>query len=394
MATQKKQGLGPNESVMVVPCLRVVQSPRKVIFQFTVDGKLLPRFAAISRIRRGEDREIAGYQRPEAQAHIASIRKYIESASPMIPNSLVIAFKKEVRFVPVAGQDTSSDVQLGHLHIPVIPPDHDGEVVGWIVDGQQRSAAIRTARVKAFPIPVTAFVATKDSEQREQFILVNSVKPLTKSLIYELLPATDALLPAGLARKRLAATVLDSLNSSPHSPFFGKIQTPTNPEGTIKDNTILRMLDHSILDGALYNFRDPRTGDGDVEKMCRLVNNFFGAVREHFPRDWEMKPRQSRLVHGVGIISMGFLMDEIAGRSRKGQIPTKDFFHAEIGRIAPKLKWSSGKWRLPNIDRRRKNPTAHVTYKHVPWNDLQNTSKDIALLTGHVLDLYKTAREQ
>jgi len=387
----------PKKSVIqveiVVPALRIQQSKGKTIYQFTVDGKQLPRFAAISRIRRDTNREVAGYQRPEALSHIASIRKYIESKSPMMPNSLVIAFKKPVKFTPVSGLKTEDAVILGHLHIPALRSvDEEGDVIGWIVDGQQRSAAIRTARICKFPVPITAFVATTESEQREQFILVNSVKPLTKSLIYELLPATDALLPTGLARRRLSATVLDALNCDPKSPFFGKIQTPTNPEGTIKDNTVLRMLDHSILDGVLYNFRDPKTGDGDVKRMCSVVNNFFGAVRDLFPEDWERKPRHSRLVHGVGIVSMGFLMDEIAGSSRKGSIPSRSYFMKEVSLIAPYCHWSSGQWKLPDIDRRKKNVSKQTTYKYVTWNDLQNTSKDLGLLTSHILNLYKNEK--
>ena len=364
-----------------------------MIYQFTIDGKQIPRFATISRIRRNEDREIVGYQRPEALAHIASIRKYIESPSPMIPNSLVIAFKSSIKFVPIAGVKSVREVEVGHIHIPALKSLADeGEVIGWIVDGQQRSAAIRTARVNKFPIPITAFVATTDSEQREQFILVNSVKPLTKSLIYELLPATDALLPTGLARRRLAATILDVLNSDPKSPFFRKIQTPTNPEGTIKDNTILRMLDHSILDGVLYGFRDKITGDGDIDKMCAMVNNYFTAVRRHFPDDWEKKPRQSRLVHGVGIVSLGFLMDEIAGSRPKGSIPSTDYFYKELALVADQCHWSKGRWKLPDIDRRKKLVSNKTKYKHVPWNDLQNTSKDLGLLTAHILNIYNEAK--
>jgi DGQHR domain-containing protein len=366
---------------MKIPAIRVQQSKKKVIFQFTIDGKELPRFAAISRIRRNEKREIAGYQRPEARSHIASIRKYIESESPMIPNSLVVAFKEAVVFVPLKGTNTKDKIQMGHLVIPALEStDEEGEVIGWIVDGQQRSAAIREARVKEFPIPVTAFVATSESEQREQFILVNSVKPLGKSLIYELLPTTDAMLPSSLARRRLAATVLDALNSDVKSPFFMKIQTPTNPGGKIKDNTILRMLEYSILEGVLYNFRDPKTGDGDVKKMCAIVNNYFGAVKERFPEDWELTPRKSRLVHGAGIISMGFLMDQIATQSKKGTITSKAVFATEIELIAAKLRWSSGFWSIAGKGK-------------VQWNDFQNTSKDLSILTSHILDLYAKTKE-
>ena len=35
-------------------------------------------------------------QRPEVLSHIASIRRYLESEAPMIPNALVVAFDKRL----------------------------------------------------------------------------------------------------------------------------------------------------------------------------------------------------------------------------------------------------------------------------------------------------------
>jgi DGQHR domain-containing protein len=69
-------------------------------------------------------------------------------------------------------------------------PNGDGAPKpGFIVDGQQRSAAVRDAEVESVPLCVVAFVAASEEEQREQFVLVNSAKPLPKALIYELLPS-------------------------------------------------------------------------------------------------------------------------------------------------------------------------------------------------------------
>ena len=48
----------------------------------------------------------------------------------------------------------------------------------------------------------------RTQEQREQFILVNSTKPLPKGLIYELLPNTEAKLPSTLGRKRFPSELL------------------------------------------------------------------------------------------------------------------------------------------------------------------------------------------
>jgi hypothetical protein len=72
----------------------------------------------------------------------------------------------------------------------------------------------------------------------------------------------------------------------------------------IKDNSVLKMLGHSISDRALYRFRDPASGKGDVEAMLGLLTSFWQAVKYTFPEAWGIPPRKSRMMHGVGIISL------------------------------------------------------------------------------------------
>ena len=153
----------------------------------------------------------------------------------------------------------------GTIIIPISKEEADEDKPGWIVDGQQRSAAIRDARVDSFPICITAFIAESDQDQRSQFILVNSAKPLPKGLIYELLPGTVGTLPPQFQIREFPSRLLYRLNFTVDSPLYRHIQTPTKPEGTIKDNSILKMLESSLSDGALYAFRDPNTGEGDEE---------------------------------------------------------------------------------------------------------------------------------
>src|SRR5688500_18011146 len=83
-----------------VPAIEIRQGPRRVLYSFAVDGKLLPQFTTISRIRRDSDATLFGYQRPEVISHIGEIRRYLESHDPMIPNALVVAFDARVRFDP------------------------------------------------------------------------------------------------------------------------------------------------------------------------------------------------------------------------------------------------------------------------------------------------------
>jgi DGQHR domain-containing protein len=361
---------------MRLPALEIRQGKSRVLYSFAVDGKLLSRFATVSRIRRPEHEALQGYQRPEILSHVAEIRTYLESSDPMIPNAIVVAFDKRVRFEPVEGAPQGSPgSRMGTLVIPVDDSLPDEQKPGWIVDGQQRTAAIREARVPEFPIFVTAFIARTDEEQKEQFILVNSTKPLPKGLIYELLPGTVTKLPSFLEWRRFPAYLLERLNYDDGSPFAGMIQTPTNPEGLVKDNSVLKMLDNSLAEGALHPFRDPRTGRGDAESMLQVVKNFWSAVRDVFPDAWGVPPRQSRLMHGAGLVTLGFLMDAIAERHNPERIPSVEHFAADLSPLRPICRWTTGEWDFGDSKRK--------------WNEIQNTSKDILLLTDYMLGEYK-----
>src|SRR5262245_24099121 len=300
-----------------LPAVEVKQSPDRVLYTFAVDGKLLQQFATVSRVRRDVN-GVRGYQRPEVLSHIASIKHYLECGDPMIPNALVVAFDSRVTFEAIDAFESSPYSRLGFLTIPVDETLDDTDKPGWIVDGQQRCAAIRDADIAEFPICVSAFITDDEADQRAQFILVNSTKPLPKGLVYELLPTTDALLPEALLRRRYSALLLERLNYDEDSPLQYLIRTSTTSEGVSRANSILRMLENSINDGALYRFRDDHSGGGDTERILSLVKNFWSAVREVFAEAWALPPRRSRLMHGVGIVSLGFLMDAIADRQSGG----------------------------------------------------------------------------
>jgi DGQHR domain-containing protein len=369
-------GVNGYQHELRLPALEVRQGDGRVLYSFAVDGKKLPSFAAVSRIRRDGDAQVEGYQRPEVLSHIASIRRYLESEAPMIPNALVVAFDKRVQFEPSPGAPAVSFARPGTLIIPTCGDLADEDKPGWIVDGQQRSAAIRDARIDSFPIVVTAFITDSDEDQRSQFILVNSAKPLPKGLIYELLPATSGALPAALQARRFPAILLRRLNCEIRSPLYRKIRTPTTPEGIVKDNSILKMLENSLSDGALYSFRDSATGAGNEEEMMNILTTFFTAVRTVFAEAWDKPPRQSRLMHGVGIVSLGFIMDAIFDRYSRKRLPGTDDFVYDLGELREVCRWTNGFWDFgPGTQRK--------------WNELQNTTRDIQLLTNYLLCEYK-----
>lgn len=358
-----------------LPALEIVQGRNRTFYSFAVDGKLLPHFATVSRIRRDGDDLVAGYQRPEVFSHIAEIRNYIESKDPLLPNAIVLAFDHRVKFVPNKGSDTGYS-RWGTLIIPLPDPADEAVKPGLIVDGQQRAAAIRDARVESFPICATAFIANDDREQREQFILVNSTKPLPKGLIYELLPTTEMKLPTLLQRRRFPAQILARLNSDQESPLKGKIRTPTTPTGVVQDNSILKMLENSLSDGVLYRYRDAATNEPDIEAMLFILKSFWAAAARVFPKAWGLPPAKSRLMHGAGIVAMGYLMDAIGERLRNSGAPQEDHFRQDLLPLVDVCRWTEGYWDFgPGIKRK--------------WNEVQNTPKDIQMLANYLMVQYK-----
>ncbi|HWD41792.1 MAG TPA: DGQHR domain-containing protein DpdB [Fimbriimonas sp.] len=349
-----------------VPAIEVSQGRNRTLYSFAIDGKLIPSFATVSRIHRNGT--IQGYQRPEVLAHIDEIRAYLEGPSPMVPNAIVLALDKRVRFEPTDASPCQY-ARGGTLVIPVEGNTADADKPGFVVDGQQRLAAVRDADVRRFPLCVTAFIADSVREQTEQFILVNSTKPLSKGLIYELLPHTDTTLPHGLERRRFPALLLDRLNHTKGSPLYKTIQTPTTPEGLIKDNSILKMLENSLSDGVLYRLRGIGRAH-DLQSMLTVLQSFWRAVRDVFSDAWGLPPKRSRLMHGAGIVSLGFLMDAIAENESR-TLPSYELFRRELEPLLAICRWTGGSWDFGQGHSRK-------------WNEIQNTSKDIALLANHL----------
>jgi DGQHR domain-containing protein len=359
-----------------VPAVQLTTPSGRQLFAFGIDGKRVPEFATISRIRRDDSGEIGGYQRPEVLSHIAEIRAYLETPAAMIPNAVVVAFNRSVQFtgLPQGSQGDGGSSVCGVLEIPCDADCDESGKPGFVVDGQQRLAAIRDAEIDGFPIFVVAFVARDIAEEREQFILVNSTRPLPKGLIYELLPDTQGLLPSFLRKRQFPALLAERLNRDLDSPLQGMIRRPTTPDGMIQDNSLLKFLENSLTDGVLYRCKADTAQPDD--SMLPTVKNFWGAVRGVFAEAWGLPPKKSRLFHGAGVVSLGFLMDAVADRHRGDRVVSEGAFADDLKPLKPVCRWTDGYWDFGMGCQRK-------------WNEIQNTPKDVQLLSNHLLLNYK-----
>jgi hypothetical protein len=136
------------------------------------------------------------------------------------------------------------------------------------------------------------------------------------------------------------------------------------------------MLENSLHDGALYRCRLQADGEMDTERMLQLLFHFWKAVEIVFKGAWGQPPTRSRLTHGVGIVSMGHLMDAIADRYRSKGIPAIEQFIADLEPLKPLCSWTDGYWNFGTGNQRK-------------WNEVQNTTKDIQLVANYLLVNYK-----
>ncbi len=357
--------------VLRLPALEFRQGENRRLYSFAVDGKQLHEFCTISRVSRHDGEGLNGYQRPEVVSHITQIREYLESENPMLPNAIVVAFDESVQFKASArnGKHDGGFSRAGLIEIPIQNGVADAQKPGWIVDGQQRAAALRDARIEGFPVCVVGFIAAGLEEQRQQFILVNATKPLPKGLIYELLPSTDGKLPLALQKRRHPAVLSERLNFDNDSPMQGMIRTPTNGTGVIADNSILKMIENSLSDGVLYLF-------DDIDEQLNVLKYFWSAVKTVFPKAWGELPRKSRLMHGAGIVAMGFLMDTIADRHRRSRTLTAKVFAEDLEPLRAVCRWTDGYWEFSEDNR-------------LKWNELQNVPRHIQLLSNYLLLQYR-----
>jgi len=173
------------------------------------------------------------------------------------------------------------------------------------------------------------------------------------------------------------AEIMERMNNDQDSPMRGLVQTATATQGVIKDNSVLRMVENSIADGALFvHRRGGEQGAHDIEGMLRLLKVFWGDVANVFKDAWGVSPRKSRLMHGVGILSLGYFMDAVCHRNIRNGKAMYDGFLEDLEEIAPACRWTAGVWEFRN-----------GTVRH--WNELQNVQRDILLVTDHILYSYR-----
>jgi len=341
--------------------LKAKQSTEHQVLSFAAYPSEILQFAEIDRVTRGANGALTGFQRHQIAPHINEIRDYLKKDHAILPNPIVVAFVDNIEVLEI-------DRNIVRLNICV----DDGKP-GFVVDGQQRLTALSGIQNKDFQVFVSVLICKDYDELRQQFVLINNTRPLPKALIYELLPSTPDL-PERFTARTFAAKLVELLNYDENSSLHGQLYQHTNPSGIIRDTSIQKIVMNSISDGAMREFTE---NPNFIDLSFNLVSDFFGAVQDVFPEAWKgHKPATSRLVHGAGIVALGYLMEFLYSRYNA---KTKLEFIKYLSGIADRCYWTSGVWPFSESDQRE-------------WNKIQNIPADIMTMASYLISNAKKLR--
>ncbi|MGW0542304.1 DGQHR domain-containing protein DpdB [Streptomyces griseoincarnatus] len=374
------------ENLITRRALRINQHPDIPLYLFALEAGEVDLVADVARISRDEAGKLLGYQRPEKKQHVKQILEYLDGDEVLFPNGLILALPSSVRFRGSRGPNPSDGLAtIGMLEIP-LPESREAPRPALIVDGQQRSLALARTRNAKLPITVAGFVSEDLHVQREQFLRVNTVSPLPSDLVSELLPEVNTQLPTKLSSRKLPAILVNALSQDGDSPFKGLIKQASTTasrksETVVKDNSLLQAITASLSpSGVLFPYKDLSSGTIDTSTIRKILVVYWTAVRDTFPDAWGISPNKSRLMHGVGIRSMGQLMDRVMERVMfEVDINSDEAYSkvmAELALVEPYCRWTKGRW--PEIN--------------FAWNELENVTKHINILSNYLIRVYQKAR--
>lgn len=332
------------------------------VFTFPAFASEILSVCEITRAGRDKKGHLFGFQRSQIASHIHEIQDYLATPAAVLPNSIVVGFMKGIQTKRVGRSD------IHKLTIKV-----GKEKPGFVIDGQQRLTALEQTGREDFEVLVSCVICDSTEELRQQFILINNTRPLPKSLIYELLPDVQDL-PKRLDGRSFAAELTERLNFDQDSALHGQIHTHTNPEGILRDTAIQKVIMNSAESGAI---REHANGRSRGAFAFELMSNYFGAVQDVFPEAWAgHTPHTSRLVHGAGIVAMGYVMETLYSQANS---MSRKAFARGLQPLRRHTAWTDGIWKFPDGDR-------------VKWDRLENTSKQIHRLSLHLVGVVKRKR--
>jgi hypothetical protein len=126
-----------------------------------------------------------------------------------------------------------------------------------------------------------------------------------------------------------------------------------------------------MSDGALRLYaKEPKRL---IQRGGAMISEFFHAVRHTFRDAWDgHTPKTSRLVHGTGIVAMGYVMETLNSATNAMD---REEFAAGLRPLVGKTSWTKGNWDFGTESR--------------SWNSIQNVPRDVRQLSLYLVQVVR-----
>lgn len=306
--------------------VKIKQSPvERDLYVFAIDGKTITKQVGVRRMKwHGAKFKAEGFQRRLDNARVNDIATYL-SSNPILPNALVVAFKKDsLSFEPLPNQEKDKP-QWGRIIIRgklqevngTLEPLPEEERIGYVIDGQHRLRGIEQSTLAegTFPIVVCAFHDASPKFQLEQFYALNQTVRISSTHLALLRRQLGYELPPKEAYKKAISGVCEKLQELPGSPFqpekhVGTAIYPGPLSITVVESMILRAIKVTNLKLRWKEYAN-EIPDTDLEFIAKSLYIFWKGISEVFARYWGQKPKDQRLFCAIGLYAMILFFDKV-----------------------------------------------------------------------------------
>jgi DNA sulfur modification protein DndB len=267
---------------------------KHTFYSFVTTPETLLKISYINHLALNHPDGRPAYQRMINPGRIRTIGEFIKHGG-YFPTNLLVNFTEGCRFDQISNKENSDqNIKFGWLYLP------NKYKSAWVIDGQHRlygfSHLDRDAQRRS-SIFVIAFEKMDTTTEADLFITINhKQKSVPKSVLIAL--QSDLKWGSADAKERvvaLSSALVKSLNSDPTSPFFQRFavqgvapkdnQNLTIPEavnGLVRSNVLGRV-------GKVYSsgYFCAATDEQTLDRARKVLNGYFGALREASPPRWE-----------------------------------------------------------------------------------------------------------
>lgn len=305
-----------------------------------------------NRPRSSNDRTNQDVQRIFSERRVRDIADFTEDPQATFPTPIILAVQSRVIRQTELNEDCL--IGLGQSFAMFELPETGS--LGDVLDGQHRVLALqRSAAKEQFELPVVLMFDLEPDDKAFVFSIINSKQtPVKASLIYDLFELSEYRSP-----QKTAHLLAQSLNITEGSPFKGRLKMLGHKEFHHENRVMLsqgsfgaRLVDLISKDPAADSLaikqNRPLKEDarcplrkyfirGEDESIYKIVSNYFSAVAESFPAEWEDESGEFVIRKTVGYTALIIVLRHLMEIGFEQKRLTKDFFMEQLARLKANL---------------------------------------------------------